>query len=152
MVQLEISLDRREWDFEAVEGEGLPHALVAPFLSALLGQAMDDGMRAIRFGLRQETKEPFLEYHGPVWSDEPVWWAMVAPPRVVVEQMGAWADSVACACGIDASPCTIEGNTAGTRFRVQCRREGFATVLSWDGSLVRQLGESRDGYVARLGC
>jgi hypothetical protein len=151
MKRLEVPLGGpEEMVFEATEGEGLSEAQVGKFLSAILRQAMNDGMTAIRLGITAESGEPFMKYFGPAWYDEPTWWEMVPPPREAIQQIASWCESAACPSAIDAAQSEIPAVAGERRFGVCYRRDAACTELRWDAALARQQSEPRDAHVARF--
>jgi len=55
-------------------------------LSAMIHQAMDDGMTALAFGVDPHTQEPWLKYFSPR-DDNETSWSMTPPPNFVFPMM-----------------------------------------------------------------
>lgn len=49
------------------------------YLGHLVALAMYDGMMGVGLGVDRATKQAWMQFFGPCWSDTPVWFDLVAP-------------------------------------------------------------------------
>jgi hypothetical protein len=103
-------------------------------LHALIDLAMNDKMSRLRIGFDPETEQPFMQFYGPFYEDEPKWWEMVPPPRVGFYVMLKWciANSTSLLsplAGEQAILATRNGHLLSLRFTPI---ESHAFEIAWD--------------------